>query len=92
MTISNPLNSVEMPLVPDVTLKPNFGSGLHTVSPAHNIHDLKLSYMHSLAREGVLSSKTGLITRGVFEGTKPGDPKILTSLQKQDFYFASWKH
>lgn len=92
MTVRNPLNGTEMPLVPDATLKPNFGSGLHTVSPAHNIQDLKLSYMHSLPRDGVLSSRTGFITRGAFEGVKPGDPKILSSLQKQDFYFANWKH
>lgn len=80
MTVRNPLNSAEMPLVTNVDLKPNYGSGLHTISPAHNIQDLKLSYMHSLPRDGVLSSRTGLITKGEFEGSKPGDPKILTSL------------
>jgi hypothetical protein len=28
----------------------------------------------------------------MFEGVKPSDPKILSSLKKQDFYFANWKH
>jgi len=80
MIVRNPLNNAEMPLVTNVDLKPNHGSGFHTISPAHNIQDLKLSYMHSLPRDGVLSSRTGLITQGLFEGTKPGEPKILSSL------------
>lgn len=37
MTIKNPLNGVEMPLVPNPEMKPNYGSGLHTISPAHSI-------------------------------------------------------
>ena len=61
MTARNPLNNKEMPLVPVLDLKPTHGSGLHTITPAHSIQDLKLSYMHSLSREGVLSSSSGLI-------------------------------
>jgi isoleucyl-tRNA synthetase len=46
MTARNPLTNEEMRLIPATDLKPTHGSGLHTVTPAHGIHDLKLSYMH----------------------------------------------
>ncbi len=62
MTARNPMNNADLPLIAVTDLKPTFGSGLHTVTPAHSIQDLKLSYMHSLPREGILSSKTGLLS------------------------------
>ena len=46
MTTRNPLNGKQMPLVPAADLKPTYGSGLHTITPAHGIQDLKLSFMH----------------------------------------------
>ena len=56
-----------MPLVGLESLKPTHGTGLHTVTPAHSIEDLKLSYMCDLSREGIVCSKTGKITEGLLE-------------------------
>ncbi len=43
MTCVHPLTGLELPLI-EVEVKPSFGTGLHSVTPAHNVEDLKLSY------------------------------------------------
>lgn len=61
-------------------MKHTHGSGMHSVTPAHSIEDLKLSYMYNLSREGILSSKDGTINNSVvineFRGLKPDSPEI----------------
>lgn len=56
ITVINPVTGSELPLVAVDTLKPTHGSGLHSISPAHSIEDLRLSYMYDLGRDGVLCS------------------------------------
>ena len=62
-------------------MKPTHGTGLHSISPAHSIEDLKLSYMYDLSRDGIVCSKTGTITEGIFENLKISDPLILEGLK-----------
>ena len=44
-------------------LKWTYGTGIHTVSPAHNVEDLRLSYAYQLPRSGCIDSETGFLTR-----------------------------
>jgi hypothetical protein len=59
MAVTNPLTGDMMPLIPVEELKPTFGTGLHSVSPAHTVEDLRLSYAFELPRDGVVNSVTG---------------------------------
>ena len=43
-------------------LTSTFGTGIHTVSPAHEIESLRLGYTHQLSKEGCVDSKTGKFT------------------------------
>ena len=52
-----------LPVVIDRNLRSSFGTGIHTVSPAHNIEDLKLSYAHNLSRNGCIDHATGYLTQ-----------------------------
>lgn len=95
ITVINPVTGLELPLVAVDTLKPTHGSGLHSISPAHSIEDLRLSYMYNLARDGVLCSQTGyIVTKDVQElrGLSPDDEKILPYFKNHKSYFCSWKH
>jgi valyl-tRNA synthetase len=58
MTCLHPLTGQELPLI-EVEMGPSFGTGLHTVTPAHSINDLKLSYKYNLSRQGILDPRTG---------------------------------
>ena len=63
-------NGSSLPVVIDRNLRSSFGTGIHTVSPAHNIEDLKLSYAHNLSRNGCIDYATGFLTQPpVLEGT-----------------------
>ena len=44
-------------------MKPTFGTGIHTITPAHNIDDLRISYECNLSRQGCLDSETGTLTQ-----------------------------
>ena len=44
----------ELPLIPDEILKSSFGTGLHSITPAHDIAALRFSYAHNLSREGII--------------------------------------
>jgi len=54
------------------------GSGLHTVTPAHSLEDLKISEIYQLPKIGILCPYTGSITNSMYEleGLKPDDAKI----------------
>jgi valyl-tRNA synthetase len=43
MVAVNPVSGALMRLVPIKTLVPGFGSGLHTVTPAHSLTDLRIA-------------------------------------------------
>ena len=42
-------------------IKPTFGTGIHTVTPAHDIDDLRISYAHNLERKGAVEAETGFL-------------------------------
>lgn len=93
MTAANPLNGNPMRLVEVRTLKPTHGTGLHSVTPAHCIEDLKLSYMFNLKRDGILCSKTGAINTGPLSGIQNQDTVALQSyFGSHPSFFANWKH
>lgn len=52
-----------LPLIVDRELKPTFGTGIHSISPAHNIEDLKKSYAFNLSRNGCIDPETGFLTQ-----------------------------
>lgn len=59
-----------LPLVVNRDLKWTHGTGIHTISPAHNVEDLRLSYAFKLSRSGCIDSATGFLTKPrVLEGT-----------------------
>jgi hypothetical protein len=45
-TIENPLTHQTLPLIDDPSFNSSFGSGFKSVTPAHNIDDLRLSYLY----------------------------------------------
>ena len=53
--------SGSLPVVVDREMKQNFGTGIHSVSPAHNIEDLKTSYKCNLPRSGCIDPATGFL-------------------------------
>ena len=52
----------DLKLVNNPLLSSNFGTGIHTVSPAHDIESLRLGYAHNLSRLGCVDSLTGKFT------------------------------
>jgi valyl-tRNA synthetase len=50
MTAEHPITGDEIPFVLSESLKPSFGTGFHSVTPAHGIEDLSLSYIFNLSR------------------------------------------
>ena len=65
-----------LPVVIDNEIKQNFGTGIHSVSPAHNIEDLKTSYRCKLSRSGCIDPTTGCLTTPLaLAGTNISDEK-----------------
>ena len=64
MTFERPFfpSSGELPVSNNGLLTSTFGTGLHTVTPAHNVESLRLSYAYKLSRDGCVDSKTGTLT------------------------------
>jgi isoleucyl-tRNA synthetase len=91
MTVKHPITGAEIPLLPVESLKPTFGTGFHSVCPAHSVDDLRLSYDFNLPREGLINPTTGNLT-GVNEGLKPGDDLVQAYYRKHASFFATWKH
>ena len=87
-----------LPVIIDRNLRSSFGTGIHTVSPAHNIEDLKLSYAHNLSRNGCIDHATGYLTQpAVLEGTdiskeREALDKIKAALSDVGQLYASYKH
>ena len=52
-----------LPVIVNREQKPTYGTGIHTVTPAHNINDLQMSYMYDLPRIGCVDSKNGKLTK-----------------------------
>jgi valyl-tRNA synthetase len=75
-------------------LKPNFGTGIHSITPAHSIEDLKLSYAFNLPRDGIICSKTGTFTEAFLHGLKPSDANVLATVVERSGknFLCSWKH
>lgn len=51
----------ELKLIKQPDLLSTFGTGIHTVTPAHNINSLRLSYAHNLSREGCVCPSKGTL-------------------------------
>lgn len=63
-----------IPLLQDGELKPTFGTGLRSVTPAHSIDALRFSYMHNLSRDGCIDPHTGKLNQPVaLSDLKPSD-------------------
>ena len=66
MTLERPFDGSKrgLPLIIDrENVKATSGTGIHTVSPAHNVEDLRLSYAHGLSRSGCVEPETGFLTK-----------------------------
>jgi valyl-tRNA synthetase len=60
MQVHNPLvANTSLPVIVFNEIKSTFGTGINTVTPAHDIEDLRISYAHKLSREGVICPETG---------------------------------
>lgn len=51
-----------LPVVINRELKPTFGTGIHSVSPAHSIEGLKMGHVYDLSKEGCVDAETGFLT------------------------------
>ena len=64
MKVDRPFaESGSIPVIINKDLTPSFGTGIHSVSPAHCIDDLDLSYAASLSRAGCVDPETGHLTK-----------------------------
>ena len=90
--------SGSLPVLVDRELKPTFGTGINSVSPAHKVEDLKLSYAHNLSRNGCVDHVTGFLkSPAVLEGSdiyedKETTSKIKTVLGELGQFYASHQH
>ena len=90
-------SSGELRVINDSQLTPTFGTGIHTVTPAHNVESLRLSYAYDLSREGCVNPQTGNLTQPmVLEGASIYDknllPRLRRALTKYNQFFATFKH
>ena len=90
-------NDGELRVITNTQLTPTFGTGIHTVTPAHNIESLRLSYAFRLSREGCVDSKNGTLTQpAALEGTNIHEKNIVnklgSALQEHDQFFTNFKH
>jgi valyl-tRNA synthetase len=66
-TIEKPFKQPgELPLIADVQLKSSFGTGLHSITPAHDIAALRFSYAHNLSRDGIICPVKGTLLQPIF--------------------------
>ena len=98
MTILKPFSVPgELKLIKSDDLKPTFGTGLHTVTPAHNILSLRQSYAHNLPRDGCVDPTTGTLTQPPqlinYDVSSPKLAEHLEATLKQtDQFFCRYKH
>ena len=93
--VENPLDRTSaLPVLACEDMKLTHGTGISTVSPAHNINDLRLSYVHNLPRDGIVDAKNGKFTHPLLLGYLPGDPAVLNLIKSQaaDNFLCSLKH
>jgi len=80
MKIENPLKSPDrspqLEVVVYNNLKPTFGTGLSTVTPAHDIDDLRISYAHNLDRLGAVDAETGFLSNTILTEGKDLSPML----------------
>ena len=62
MKLVHPLTNKQLPIFLNATIKPTIGTGINTVSPAHNIDDLKFSFAVGISRDGCVDARTGKFT------------------------------
>jgi isoleucyl-tRNA synthetase len=69
MKLKNPLQSSDRSPNLDVVvynqIKPTFGTGINTITPAHDIDDLRISYAHDLDRKGAVDAESGFLTNSL---------------------------
>ena len=87
-----------LPVIVNRELKPTFGTGIHSVSPAHCMDDLKMSYAYELSRRGCIDPETGFLTNPkVLSGSDIADEeetfaKIRTLLKDEGQFYATFPH
>ena len=87
----------DLRLLNNPTLTSSFGTGIHTVSPAHEIESLRLAYMHKLSRSGCVDSTTGKLTyppelQDVSIHDSSVTNEISSLLKRADQFFTSYKN
>ena len=90
--IENPITRERIPFIANSDLAPNFGSGFHSVTPAHDVNDLTLSYIHDLSREGIICPRTGNLQVPDLEDAKPTDEIVMELIANHPAFFKTWKH
>ena len=64
MEVERPFGgSGTLPVLINRDLKPTFGTGISSVSPAHTVEGLKMAHEYNLSRDGCVDSETGFLTQ-----------------------------
>ena len=99
MVLERPFGeSGSLPVIVNRELKLTFGTGIHSVSPAHGVDDLKMSYAYDLSRSGCIDAETGFLTSPkVLAGSDIADEegtlaKIRTLLKDEGQFYGSFPH
>ena len=85
----------ELPLISDQQLKSSFGTGLHTVTPAHDINALRFSYAHNLSRDGIVCPLKGTLMHPLaLQDLRPNDETLIEAIKDAlpGQFYATWKH
>lgn len=93
MTVVNPVTGKVMPLVADTNLMLKHGTGFHTVTPAHNLEDLRLADLHSnIDKTSFLSPTNGSIINSncsELDGMNRDDPRLTAFFKSHTSFFGS---
>ena len=87
-----------LPTVINRELKWTFGTGIQTVTPAHNIDDMRLSYHYNLSRQGCIDPETGFLqSPASLEGTDLVDEdeataRVKRALQDEGQFYGAIPH
>lgn len=83
-------------MINDIEIKPTFGTGIHSVSPAHNIEDLRVAEHFKLSVRGCVDPDTGFLTSpDVLAGTDLAQEedslyKIVQALSAEGQFYKSF--
>ena len=81
-----PVVEKEIPIIADIRIEPNFGTGAVKITPAHSIVDYEISKRHSLKLANVIDENGKMINTNEFNGLNYLDcrEKILEELNAKN--------